>query len=169
MRLMLSQNSPFLVLHASWKRGSRELVTVDGDTARQQVAGLYARVLSNRQPPYSVRGGVYDALAATNGDIMAVGNEEAIIAGSLFERTEGIDITPAAAVSVASLVEATRRGTVKRDDLIMLNITGGGLGRLFEEQQVYQITPSRVISRNDIDAQGARELMDELASDGSST
>jgi cysteate synthase len=169
MRLMLSQNSPFLVLHDSWKRGSRELVTVDGETARQQVAGLYARVLSNRQPPYSVRGGVYDALAATNGDIMAVANEEAIIAGSLFERTEGIDITPAAAVSVASLVEATRRGTVKRDDLIMLNITGGGLGRLFEEQNVYQITPSRVISRNEIDARGARELMDELASDGSST
>lgn len=38
---------------------------------------MCAKVLSNRKPPYSLKGGLYDALVATGGDMLLVTNEEA--------------------------------------------------------------------------------------------
>ena len=101
-------------------------------------------MLSNRKPPYGLAGGLYDALKDTQGDIFAVSNEEANIAKSLFEETEGIDIYHAAAVAVASLVQALHINKVQSDDIIMLNITGGGEKHFMETHQIYHLEPSHI-------------------------
>ncbi|TVR02015.1 MAG: cysteate synthase [Spirochaetaceae bacterium] len=147
MKLMLSQNAPFLLMYDSWRLRSRALVHCDEATEKAQINDIYAAVLSNRNPPYSVTGGLYDALCATDGEIFAVENHDARAAAQLFEDTEGIDIAEAAAVAVASLVAAVRDGSVEPDATIMLNITGGGMRRFAREQKTYAVAPRVVVSR----------------------
>ncbi|MCL2561881.1 MAG: cysteate synthase [Rikenellaceae bacterium] len=126
MRLMVSQNAPFLPMYDAWRAGSRAMLPYDDDRARADAAEIDAKVLSNRRPPYSITGGLFDALSDTGGDIVAVTNSELRAAAVLFEELEGVDINPAAAVATASLMRAVAEGTVERDATIMLNITGGG-------------------------------------------
>jgi cysteate synthase len=66
-------------------------------------------------------------------------NVEAREAERLFEGKEGIDLDPAASVAVASLLKAVDDRVVKREDRILLNITGGGYKRLKEDYALYQI------------------------------
>jgi len=51
MKLMISQNEPFVPIFNSWKLKSRELLPFDDDEARRQVEEIDAKVLSNRRPP----------------------------------------------------------------------------------------------------------------------
>ena len=44
-----------------------------------------------------------------------------------FRNLEGYDLLPAAAVAVSALAQAVQDGTVKKDDYVMLNCTGGGV------------------------------------------
>ena len=126
MKLMLSQNAPFLPMYHAWRASSRAMLPYDCEHARRDAAEIDAKVLSNRQPPYGIAGGMFDALCDTGGDMWAVTNDELRAAGALFQELEGVDINPAAAVAVASLVAAVAAGAVERDATIMLNITGGG-------------------------------------------
>ncbi len=64
----------------------------------------------------------------------------------IFESTEGIDISPAAGVAVAALRQAASAAVVKKNDAILLNITGGGEKRFRKENRTYQIEP-RIISK----------------------
>ena len=143
-RLIVSQNKPFVPMYDAWRANSRALLPYDADQARKDAAEICAPVLSNRKPPYSLAGGLYDALKDTNGDILAVSNTEADAAKALFEQTEGIDIYHAAAVATASLQQAIERDMVKPDDVIMLNITGGGERRFLAEHEIYLLEPSHV-------------------------
>lgn len=133
MRLIVSQNTPFLPMYNAWKADSRAMLPYDDNLARHDAEVIDAKVLSNRKPPYGIAGGLYDALKDTGGDIYAVTNDELREAARLFERTEGVDIYSAAAVAVASLVKAAREGVVDRSSCIMLNITGGGERHYKEE------------------------------------
>ena len=133
MKLMVSQNEPFTPIYDAWKAGSRDMLPLDEQVAREQVARMCAKVLSNRKPPYSLKGGLFDALTATGGDVLLASNEQAAAAGELFERLEGIDIEPAAAVALSSLIQCVESGRVEKDAVIMLNITGGGIGRYRRE------------------------------------
>lgn len=161
MKLMVSQNIPFTPMYDAWKAGSRDLLPLDDNLARQQAEEICAKVLSNRKPPYSLKGGLFDALTATGGDIFAVTNEEAAEAGKLFERSEGIDIEPAAAVAVASLQQAVAQGRVEKDAVVMLNITGGGIRRFKSENKVYYKTPDKVFPV-DADPDAIREAVGKL-------
>ena len=143
-RLMVSQNKPFVPMYDAWKVDSRALLPYDADQARKDAAEICAPVLSNRKPPYGLAGGLYDALKDTNGDIMAVSNDEANAAKALFEETEGIDIYHAAAVATASLQQAIERGTVKLNEVIMLNITGGGEKRFHAEHEIHYLKSSHI-------------------------
>ena len=78
------------------------------------------------------------------GDIFAVSNAEANAAKALFEETEGIDIYHAAAVATASLQQAIEKGMVKSDDVVMLNITGGGEKRFHSEHQLHYLQPAHI-------------------------
>lgn len=146
MKLMVSQNRPFTLMYDSWKAASRELLPLDAEEARRQVEVIAAKVLSNRKPPYSLKGGLFDALTATKGDMFAATNEEALAAARLFEETEGIDIEPAAGVALASLQQAIAEGKVEKDAVIMLNITGGGVRRFKSEHKLFYKEPDYVFS-----------------------
>ena len=131
-------------MYEAWRQDSRALLPYDPDQARKDAAEICAPVLSNRKPPYGLAGGLYDALKDTNGDILAVSNEEANAAKALFEEAEGIDIYHAAAVALASLIQAIHINKVKSDDIIMLNITGGGEKHFKESHEIHYLEPSHI-------------------------
>ena len=148
MKLMVSQNHPFLPMHDAWKVRSRDLLPLDDNHARRQVEEINAKVLSNRRPPYSLVGGLFDALMDTEGDVLSVTNEQASSAGDLFLESEGIDLHPAAAVATASLINSCKENMVNKDALIMLNITGGGEARFKHDRQLHYLKPAIIFDIN---------------------
>ena len=148
MKLMVSQNHPFLPIHDAWKADSRAMLPLDDDVARKQVEEIDAKVLSNRKPPYSVVGGLYDAMKEAGGDVLTATNAEAAEAARLFEELEGNDIHPAASVATATLINAVKNGTVQKDDCIMLNITGGGEKKFKQNKEVVYLKPYYVFDIN---------------------
>lgn len=146
MKLMVSQNDPFIPMKDAWKADSRDMLPLDDHHARRQVEEIDAKVLSNRKPPYSIVGGLYDALKDTDGDVLSATNAEGRAAQSLFIESEGIDIHPASAIAVATLVNAVKDGTVSSDDMIMLNITGGGEARFKHDKKLYHMKPQIVFN-----------------------
>ncbi len=144
MKLMVSQNAPFTPIHDAWKADSRAMLALDDNLAREQVEEIDAKVLSNRKPPYPIKGGLYDAMKDAGGDVLLATNEESKLAGKLFEELEGIDIHPAAAVATATLIEYADSGHFKEDEIIMLNITGGGEERFKKEHKLHYLKPSLV-------------------------
>jgi cysteate synthase len=162
MRLIVSQNAPFLLIYDSWKRRNRELVDLDAETAKQQLERINAKVLSNRHPPYSLKGGLYDALVDTEGDVVSVTNNEAELAANLFLETEGIDIAPAASVALASLRSYARSGGLDTDSTIMLNITGGGIERFQKEHRLFHLRPSLTVEPDELQSHPVREKIYSL-------
>ncbi len=148
MKLMVSQNKPFTPIYDAWKVDSREILPLNDELAREQVQEIIAKVLSNRKPPYSLIGGLYDAMKDAGGDVLLASNEEILRAAALFEETEGIDIHPAAAVATATLINAMDEGHISKDALIVLNITGGGEERFKREHELYYLKPSLVFDIN---------------------
>ncbi|WP_305066165.1 cysteate synthase [Methanoculleus sp.] len=140
--LHLCQNSPFIPMVRAWE-AERDVIVPERDMpdAETAIARVYSDVLTNRRPPYGIRGGVYDALSATNGRMYGVTNDEARAAGRLFADLEGIDLDPAAAVCAGSLVQAVERGTIDPDRIVLLNITGGGYERVREDHDCISIEP----------------------------
>ena len=108
--------------------------------ATQAISQVYADVLTNRNPPYGITGGLFDCLTKTGGEIYSVSNDEARQAQQLFEECEGIDLDPAAAVTVASLITAAQEGLIDPRRDVMLNITGGGYKRVQEEFDLIPVT-----------------------------
>ncbi len=149
-RLMLSQNLPFVPIYMSWKSNRRELIEISDDDGKKQIQQIAAHVLSNRRPAYSVRGGIFDALTETQGDMLTADNFEAIHAKQLFEETEGIDIDPAGAVAFASLLKAARDGGIEREALVLLNITGGGRHRQQMEKKLIAARPTLELDEKEI-------------------
>ena len=127
MRIYACQNSPYTLMYDSWKAGQRELVPITPEDSRRDAEIILATVLSNRKPPYSITGGLYDVLKASGGDMYLANNDEIVKAILQFFKKEGVDIFPAAACAVACLAKAVENGDVKKDEVIMLNITGGGM------------------------------------------
>ena len=144
MRLMVSQNAPFLPIYNAWQADSRALLPYDADSARHDASLIKAKVLSNRRPPYSIIGGLYDALKATKGDVLPISNAEAERASQLFLESEGVDIHPASAVAVASLTKAVESNQIEPSATIMLNITGGGEVRYKAENEVFYLQPDHI-------------------------
>lgn len=149
MKLMVSQNKPFVILRDAWMADSRALLPIDDDEARKQVEEINAKVLSNRKPPYSIVGGLYDALKDTDGEVLEISNDKANEAAALFSKVEGNDLDPAAAVATASLIQAVQDNKVEKDAIVMLNITGGGAEKFkSEHEDVQYMKPSIVFPIN---------------------
>ena len=146
MKLMVSQNAPFLPIYNAWQVDSRDMLPYDDDRARRDAEIINAKVLSNRKPPYGICGGLYDALKATNGTVLMATNLQAQKAAKLFLETEGIDIHPAPAIALATLIKEVEAGRIERDATIMLNITGGGEKRAQKGKQLWHLKPSLVFS-----------------------
>jgi cysteate synthase len=135
-RLHLAQNIPNAPIYYSWM----------GLEPVAPCCDMFDDVLFNRKPPYAIAGGVKDALQETRGEVYGVTDREAAAAKKLFERTEEIDILNAPAVAVAALQQAARAGTVQPKDIILLNITGGGIARIKEDHILHMLKPSLTVS-----------------------
>jgi len=127
MRIYACQNKPFTIMYDSWKADSRDLLPITAEEGRHQSEVILAKVLSNRKPPYSIAGGLYDTLKASGGDMFVATNDDIVYWMLQFFNREGCDIFPASACALAGLAQAVENGTVKKDEYIMLNVTGGGM------------------------------------------
>ncbi|HUX13444.1 MAG TPA: cysteate synthase [Spirochaetia bacterium] len=156
--LHLVQNAPFGVMTDAWESHSPALGNLNESRAREQIRELHAPVLSNRQPPYAIRGGVFDALTDTGGHMYSVTNRAALEAGRLFSDLEGCDLDPAAEVALAGLFRAVERGYIGESDVVALNITGGGMNNLERTGRKHYLKPDLIFD--------AEELRRNLASAG---
>lgn len=148
MKLMVSQNAPFVPMYDAWRADSRAMLPYDADKARRDVAIIDAKVLSNRKPPYGIKGGLYDALKATNGEILVATNMQGRKASKLFKELEGVDIHPAAGIATATLIKAVQDGKIDKDAYVMLNITGAGEEAFKAEHNVVYKEPDLVFPLN---------------------
>ena len=127
MRIYASQNAPFTIMYDSWKAHSLELVPMTPEEGRQKAEVILGKVLSNRKPPYSLAGGLFDVLEKSGGDMFKVSNDEIVSWVVKYFSLEGYDLFPASACAVSSLKQALDAGIVKHDETVMLNVTGGGM------------------------------------------
>jgi cysteate synthase len=148
MKLMVSQNSPFVPIMNAWNANSRDMLPFDDEIARKEVEEIDAKVLSNRKPPYPPVGGLFDALTETRGEVLAATNVEARIAAELFLKYEGNDIHSAPAVAVATLIQAVNAKKVDPESIIMMNITGGGEEQFKSGKTLHYLKPSEVFDIN---------------------
>jgi cysteate synthase len=148
MKLMVSQNHPFVPIMNAWNANSRDMLAFDHDTARKEVEIIDAKVLSNRKPPYHPVGGLFDALTESNGEVLSATNEEARLAAELFLKLEGNDIHPAASIAVASLINAVNDGKIEPESIVMLNITGGGEERFKNGKNLHYLSPIQIFDIN---------------------
>ena len=157
--LYVSQNLPFVPIQNSWRARTRTWLEPDEKRAKHELAQIDAQVLSNRQPPYSMVGGLFDALTESRGEVFGITNEEARSAARLFEEIENIDIEPAAAVAFASLLATIKIGGVPKSAMIVVNITGGGRFRYSTDFNLGCVDPHLVLSAKRI---GGRRWIEEL-------
>jgi cysteate synthase len=161
MKLITVQNHPFVPIFDAWKMGSRSLPPYQDDTARDHAQGIDAKVLANRYPPYSIPGGLFDALSESGGVVNMVTNREIAIAAALFEETEGIDIHPAAAAGLAGLQKGIEQGTIDKKKIVMLNITGGGENQYKNGRELHYLLPNHIVAADT----AAEELIRILKND----
>jgi len=126
MKVFVGQNAPFSLMFDSWKAGSKNLLPLDPSAGRRQAEIILAKVLSNRKPPYSIAGGLYDVLAASGGDVFLADNNDIMFWMMQFRNLEGYELLPAACVAVATLAKAVEEGKIGKEEMVMLNCTGGG-------------------------------------------
>ncbi len=145
-RLHLAQNKPFTPMVSAWEARRREIIPlVDMPDAIDSIGKVMSDVLTNRNPPYSICGGLFDALQDTQGYMYGITNAEGAQAGKLIRDTVGIDPDPAAAIATAALVKAVEKDIIRADDHILLNLTGGGYERIREDFTLYNVNPSAII------------------------
>ena len=150
--LHLSQNAPFTPVHSAWSRQSRQIdPELDMPDANTAIKGIMADVLSNKNPLYSMKRGLYDCLTRTGGFTYGITNEDALSASKLISEKEGIDFMPPVGVCVASLIQSIEQGNVDRNDTILLNATGGGVKRLSADYQIYPIKPVCRVNVHDLE------------------
>lgn len=160
MRIYVAQNRPFTLLYDSWKAHQRALAELDPAEGRRNAEVILAKVLSNRKPPYSLTGGLFDALEATGGDAFTASNDEIIYWILQFRNLEGYDILPAPACAVQALSQAVREGVVKKDELVMLNVTGGGM--LNSMSKGYQLKEPDLVLSPDLPADDIISQVEKL-------
>ncbi|MHB8164320.1 MAG: cysteate synthase [Methanoregula sp.] len=157
--LHLSQNLPFVPMVTAWNARRRNLeAETDMPDAQTAISRVYSDVLTNREPPYAIPGGVFDALSDTNGRMYAVSNDDARTAGTLFTELEGIDLDPAAAVCTASLIRSCESGTIDTSRTVLLNITGGGYERVREDYALVPVQPAFCVPAGATAGQVRKEL-----------
>ncbi|HLP46600.1 MAG TPA: cysteate synthase [Candidatus Kapabacteria bacterium] len=144
-KLNLVQNEPFTPIYNAWKTNTPIQPDINMETQLNQIDNMWSEVLANRNPPFNIKGGVGDVLKLTGGVVHCVNNDEAIAASKEFEELEGIDIEPAASVCAAALKKAVLRQSVDKEEIILLNITGGGLKKLERDYDCFQLEPEFVV------------------------
>lgn len=140
-RLNLVQNAPFTPIYEAWHKKKPIQPDQNIEIQLEKISKMHANILANRNPPYYIKGGVFDALEKSKGVVYKATNQEAIAASIQFEEKEGIDIDPAASVCAAALIKAAKKGLVHQEETILINITGGGLKKLKQDYDCCLLEP----------------------------
>jgi len=146
--LNLSQNLPFVPMKKAWDAGRREITKEDLGDSTHDIGLIYADVLTNRKPPYGIPGGLFDAMSACGGRFFDISEAEAVSAGKLWSSAESVSLDPAANVALASLIRAVEEDMASCEDVIFLNITGGGMDRAEEELGLVTILPEAGLKKD---------------------
>jgi cysteate synthase len=97
----------------------------------------------------------------SDGSIVAIDNDEACRAAEAFQRTEKIDLDPAAAVAFASVLRAARLRRIERDAIVLLNVTGGGHLRRAAETSLRAANPTLSLDfTRAMSSEGIRNIVD---------
>jgi cysteate synthase len=158
--LHLAQNLPFVPMVKAWEDGRRNITEKDIENAEETIPSVFADVLTNRNPPYGIVGGLYDAMTACGGSMYGVSNKEAHDAEKLWKNYENAIPDPAASVALAALVQAIDAGKIEKDDRILLNMTGGGRDRVTEDIDLETIRPFASVEK-DIDDDELMGILNE--------
>lgn len=148
MKLIVSQNYPFIPMYNAWINNSRDIPHYDDHQARKDAEAIDAKVLSNRKPPYGIAGGMFDAIKDSGGEVVYSTNEESEEARAIFKEYEGIDIHHAPGVALASLIKMVRENKLDKSKTIMLNITGGGEERYKAGKNLWHLKPAIIFGIN---------------------
>ncbi|MFJ1754884.1 cysteate synthase [Kitasatospora sp. NPDC088134] len=147
-RLVLAQNASYAPVHRAWRTGERPWQCGADQQQRLAAEAAFAPELTNRRPPYDVRGGLCEALTRSGGQVWTADAAEARAAMADFEDLEGIDIEPPAGVALAALRRAVRAGRIDTGAPVLLNVTGGGRARLAREHVLVPRRADAVVPRS---------------------
>lgn len=157
-KLILCQNLPFTPIFDAWRMDLKSPREAGADKYREAVRQVYADELTNWTPPYSITGGVRDSLVESSGEVMATTNAAARLAVDMFAELEGIDIEPAAGVAVACLRDAVAQEKIRKDEVVLLNITGGGRLRLEADYPLVPAEPRLRLIRKSIAVDAVQQI-----------
>ena len=144
--LHLGQNLPFAPMLHAWEKGSRTLFPEDLNPELIS-PHHHARAFDPLSCLFGARRRVRCAHRQPAEECTALRTRRYMPAWKMFLKTEGIDIVPASGVAVAVLKDAVRKGTIRKNDTVLLNITGGGEARLQKDKKTYAVMP-KFISKN---------------------
>lgn len=150
-RMHIAQNNPFTPIVDAWHAGSREILSISEETAKERIHAVTADVLTHRKPPYGIHGGLYDMLQASRGMTWRVTNYNVFLAARMFREAEGIDIGPAAAVALDALRQAVQEGEIDKQDSVLLHVTGGGRESQYARGSTGRAKASLVVNRDELD------------------
>lgn len=150
-KIHVAQNIPYTPIPQSWRTGRRDVVRVPDELTKERIRSVTADVLTTRNPAYSIAGGIFDVLTASNGHAWEVSNSQLFDAARLFRESEGTDISPPAAVAVDALRQAVLAGKVQKHERIILHITGGGKEAQYDNRGVYQVQPTIVVKPGELE------------------
>lgn len=161
-KLILCQNLPFAPIHEAWQMKLRSLPGGSAERFRDSITRVYADELTNWTPPYEIRGGVYDSLMESAGDVLVADNAAVRIAMNMFLELEGIDVEPAAGVALACLRDAVAREKIAKEAVVLLNVTGGGRLRLAKDYRLVQARPQLRLTRRSLAGEEATDKVVSL-------
>jgi len=144
-RLHLVQNAPFTPLHDAWTLNAPIRPEENLGEQIRRIDAIAAGVLANRNPPFTIPGGVADALRATHGHTYAVSNDEIEDAQRLFMACEGVPIGPESGAALAALRQALARRTIAANESVLLNVTGNNEALIQRDFELHPIGPWRTI------------------------
>ncbi|MGF1425444.1 cysteate synthase [Kitasatospora sp. LaBMicrA B282] len=146
-RLLLAQNACYAPVQQAWQTGERPWLTGGEQDQRAAAERAFAPELTNRRPPYDLRGGLHEVLTESAGQVRTADAAAARAAMDAFHDLEGVDIEPAAGVALAALRDAVREGRLAPDARVLLNITGGGRARLALDHRLVGHEPALLVPR----------------------
>ena len=149
MKLHLIQNFPFQPIVDAWNSNSKSIRKIKDSEVYKLLSNTKAKVLSNTNPPYSVSGGLYDALMESNGETTAVNNQEIEEARNLAFNILDLDLCSPASAALAGLVKSLNDNKIDKNEKILLHLTGGGSSQIRKDMSLIDYPFVKKIDLND--------------------
>ena len=149
MKLHLIQNYPFQPIVDAWNRDSKSIRKIKDSEVYKLLSETKAKVLSNTNPPYSISGGLYDALKESKGETTAVNNNEIENSRNLAMDILDLDLCSPASAALAGLVKSVKEKKIDKNEKILLHLTGGGTSEIRKEKNLINYPYFKKIDLND--------------------